>query len=587
MYQKSVGVYTPSMSEIESTHSLAAMEHHIDTGLTGSVIQIISIEQKGKMQEEIQSSVTDEVDSEASSANDLSTAMETESLADAIALTEVFAEEYTEPLDTLKHHAQVEDEECIDMEALVAEVEKDEEGYETDEKEKGGSYQEEEFALGQYMKEIRKGKKLSTEQQKECARIMERYERQAQEILGGNPDGARIMIRFFRKLASGEGKYRKYRKYLRKSYAPDGTALPQEEQLSLLSAKVPEMVKLLKANDMENLVRQLGEFPLASTRLRRMNDELKTLDAGESGPLHDPQGTVPERTERVASQLSQRETARRELAESSLRLVVSIAKQFRYKGLSFLDLIEEGNKELMHVADKFEPRLGNAFTTYASTRIARSISRAVANQSRTIRIPVHRAQEIGKIYATKKKLTQTLLREPSDEEISKLTGYGKMEQREAPKRKGISPAEVRFLLQMTRYPVQCSTPLNSASGETTYENTIVDTRNKSPSEFWDLPGFRQYLMEKIFPRLTYQRAVALSLHFELGFVVTGDPATNRITSIRFDPQLYRKQHFQEEIANLVPRADGSLEGNVQHTRVGPVIKNGIKQLRKIFKDFKY
>ncbi|HEV3118707.1 MAG TPA: sigma-70 family RNA polymerase sigma factor, partial [Gemmataceae bacterium] len=192
------------------------------------------------------------------------------------------------------------------------------------------------------------------------------------------------------------------------------------EELSIRTQKVQPLMKRLEqiSARMNELVRDIedmkGNRALKEDRAN-LEKELRDL---QMMTLEEPAG-LHKRVEIVKKRFAEYEQAKRELSGGNLRLVVSIAKKYRNRGLSFLDLIQEGNTGLMRAVDKYEYRRGYKFSTYATWWIRQAITRAIADQARTIRIPVHMIETMSKLRNVSKKLLQEMGREPTIEETAK------------------------------------------------------------------------------------------------------------------------------------------------------------------------
>ncbi len=218
----------------------------------------------------------------------------------------------------------------------------------------------------------------------------------------------------------------------------------------------PKRVAAKLKIDAENLALAIENYKGAAKRIKLIEDEVH-LESTEISRLH----------KQVKNGELKAERAKNELVEANLRLVVSIAKKYTNRGLQFLDLIQEGNIGLMKAVDKFEYRRGYKFSTYATWWIRQAITRAIADQARTIRIPVHMIETINKLIRTSRHLVQELGREPTPEEIAE-----KME---------MPLAKVRKVLKIAKEPISLDTPIGEEE-DSHLGDFIEDLNATSPTE---------------------------------------------------------------------------------------------------------
>ncbi len=273
------------------------------------------------------------------------------------------------------------------------------------------------------------------------------------------------------------------------------------EELSIRTQKIQPLMKRLEQMSvrMDELEQEI--LHLAGDRAAkedRANLE-KELNDYMLLTLEEP-GSLRKRVEIVKKRFSEYEQAKRDLSGGNLRLVVSIAKKYRNRGLSFLDLIQEGNTGLMRAVDKYEYRRGYKFSTYATWWIRQAITRAIADQARTIRIPVHMIETMSKLRNVSKKLLQEMGREPTIEETAKAAQ--------------ISVEETRRVLKISRHPISLDRPVGE-SEDSYFGDFIEDDTAESPVQ----AATQEMLKDKIdqvLKTLTYREREIIKLRYGLG-----------------------------------------------------------------------
>ncbi|WP_432800391.1 RNA polymerase sigma factor RpoD [Poriferisphaera sp. WC338] len=275
------------------------------------------------------------------------------------------------------------------------------------------------------------------------------------------------------------------------------------EELSLRTSKVQPLLKKLRSisNKMKDLGKSLesaDKFPdrYDPEDVMVMREELSGLRSLVLEDADDLENRVVE----ITTVFDEYEAAKRDLSGGNLRLVVSIAKKYRNRGLSFLDIIQEGNTGLMRAVDKYEYKRGYKFSTYATWWIRQAITRAIADHARTIRIPVHMIETMSKLRNIAKNLLQDLGREPTIEEIA-----------EAAK---MPVSEARRVMKISRHPISLDRPVGE-SEDSYFGDFIEDESATSPSESATSDMLRGRI-EQVLKTLTYREREIIKLRYGIG-----------------------------------------------------------------------
>ena len=272
------------------------------------------------------------------------------------------------------------------------------------------------------------------------------------------------------------------------------------EEMPLRTSRITPMMRKLSA-----LIHKMDQL---HHELNRKNDLLQPDEReamrDEYEGMIDLVMEAPEdlryRVKEAQKVFAEYEEAKRRLAGGNLRLVVSIAKKYRNRGLSFLDIIQEGNTGLMRAVDKYEYRRGYKFSTYATWWIRQAITRAIADHARTIRIPVHMIETMSKLRNIQKKLTQELGREPTIEEVADVAK--------------MPVSEARRVMKISRHPISLDRPVGE-SEDSNFGDFIEDEKAESPvsSATSDMLKDR---IEAVLKTLTYREREIIKLRYGIG-----------------------------------------------------------------------
>jgi RNA polymerase primary sigma factor len=272
------------------------------------------------------------------------------------------------------------------------------------------------------------------------------------------------------------------------------------EELSLRTRRVQPLIRQLEetSHRMDELKQQLASLRASggpSEKIAAVRHELRELMLRT---MESP-ASLRRRSRQLRGQFREFENVKRELSSGNLRLVVSIAKKYRNRGLSFLDLIQEGNTGLMRAVDKYEYRRGFKFSTYATWWIRQAITRAIADQARTIRIPVHMIDVLMKLRNAAKKLLQEMGREPTTEETALAAG--------------ITLEETERVLDIGRHPISLDRPIGEGE-DGCFGEFVQDTGTEAPHKLAN-NGLLRERIEELLKTLTYREREIIRLRYGL------------------------------------------------------------------------
>jgi RNA polymerase primary sigma factor len=264
-------------------------------------------------------------------------------------------------------------------------------------------------------------------------------------------------------------------------------------------AELPDMTDIALDDPVRMYLQEIGQVPLLSAEQEVVL--AKQMEAGARARCALTREEYSSWQERMLyeQQVARGNDARQHLIQANLRLVVSIAKKYTSYGLTMMDLVQEGNIGLMRAVEKFDYTKGHKFSTYATWWIRQAITRAIADQSRTIRLPVHMGEAISQVKRTSHKLQQTMQREPTPEEIADAMG--------------ISSVKVRRTLEASMHPLSLEMPVGQ-EGEGRMGDFIEDDRISTPAEAATVSMLREHL-EEVLQKLPERERKIIQLRYGL------------------------------------------------------------------------